>query len=83
MYVVDSDGAGERQVSDAGLVALARVVPRWRDTISYSVLGSRGWSIVTKDLEWRCGAHPSSTTTGLNTTPAFSPEWQLARLLAR
>lgn len=72
IYVVDSDGWGERQVSDAGLA----LSPAWSPdghTIAYSVLGNRGWSVVTKDLAGGAGRTLPSTTTGLNTTPAFSP----------
>ena len=72
VYVVDSDGFGERLVSEAGL----SLSPAWAPdghTISYSVLGSRGWSIVTKDVAGGPGHTLPSTTTGLNTTPAFSP----------
>ena len=72
VYVVDSDGWGERQVSDAGLA----LSPAWSPdghTIAYSVLGSRGWSIVTKDVNGGAARTLSSTTTGLNTTPAFAP----------
>ncbi len=72
VYVVDSDGFGERVVSDAGL----SLSPAWAPdghTISYSVLGSRGWSIVTKDIVGGAGRTLPSTTSGLNTTPAFSP----------
>jgi TolB protein len=72
VYVVDSDGWGERQVSDAGLA----LSPAWSPdghTIAYSVLGSRGWSIVTKDVNGGAARTLPSTTTGLNTTPAFSP----------
>lgn len=73
IYVVDSDGYGERVVSDAGL----SLSPAWAPdghTIAYSVLGSRGWSIVTKDVSGGAGRTIPSTTTGLNTTPAFSPD---------
>ena len=72
VYVVDSDGWGERQVTDAGL----SLSPAWAPdghTISYSVLGSRGWSIVTKDVAGGAARTLPSTTTGLNTTPAFAP----------
>ena len=73
VYVVDTDGYGERLVSDAGLA----LSPAWSPdghTISYSVLGSRGWSIVTKDIAGGPARTLSSTTTGLNTTPAFTPD---------
>ena len=73
IYVVDSDGYGERQLSDAGL----SLSPAWSpdgNTISYSVLGSRGWSIVTKSINGGAARTLPSTTTGLNTTPAFSPD---------
>ncbi|MEP7065471.1 MAG: hypothetical protein ABI889_05515 [Gemmatimonadota bacterium] len=72
VYVVDSDGWGERQVSDAGL----SLSPAWAPdghTFSYSVLGSRGWSIVTKDISGGAARTLPYTTTGLNTTPAFAP----------
>jgi len=72
IYVVDSDGWGERQVTDAGLA----LSPAWSPdghTIAYSVLGSRGWSIATKDVNGGAPRTLPSTTTGLNTTPAFSP----------
>ena len=72
VYVVDSDGWGERQLSDAGL----SLSPAWAPdghTIAYSVLGSRGWSIVVKDLAGGAPRTLPSTTTGLNTTPAFAP----------
>jgi TolB protein len=72
VYVVDSDGYGERLVSDAGLA----LSPAWAPdghTIAYSVLGSRGWSIVTKDVAGGAGRSLPSTLTGLNTTPAFAP----------
>jgi TolB protein len=72
VYVVDSDGWGERQVSDAGL----SLSPAWAPdghTISYSVLGSHGWSIVTKDVAGGAARTLPSTTSGLNTTPAFAP----------
>jgi TolB protein len=73
IYVVDSDGYGERQLSDAGL----SLSPAWSpdgNTISYSVLGSRGWSIVTRSINGGAARTLPSTTTGLNTTPAFSPD---------
>ena len=73
IYVVDSDGYGERPLSDAGL----SLSPAWSpdgNTISYSVLGSRGWSIVTRSIDGGAARTLSSTTTGLNTTPAFSPD---------
>jgi TolB protein len=72
VYVVDSDGYGERLVSDAGLA----LSPAWAPdghTIAYSVLGSRGWSIVTKDVAGGAARSLPSTLTGLNTTPAFAP----------
>ena len=72
VYVVDSDGFGERLISDAGL----SLSPAWAPdghTISYSVLGSRGWSVLTKDIAGGAARTLPSTTTGLNTTPAFSP----------
>ena len=72
VYVVDSDGYGERQLTEGGLSLSPAWSPDGR-TISYSVLGSRGWSIVTRDIAGGAARTLSSTTTGLNTTPAFSP----------
>jgi TolB protein len=72
VYIVDSDGWGERQVSDNGL----SLSPAWAPdghTIAYSVLGARGWSIVTRDVNGGAARTLPSTTTGLNTTPAFAP----------
>jgi TolB protein len=72
IYMVDSDGWGERTVTDAGLA----LSPAWSPdghTFAYSVLGSRGWSIATKDVNGGAARTLPSTTTGLNTTPAFSP----------
>lgn len=72
VYMVDSDGANERQVSDAGL----SLSPAWSPdghTVSYSVLGERGWHIVVKDLAGGPARTLQSTLVGLNTTPAFAP----------
>ncbi len=72
IYAVDSDGANERQVSDAGL----SLSPAWAadgHTVSYSVLGERGWRIVVRDAAGGAARTLLSTTTGLNTTPAFAP----------
>ena len=72
VYVIDSDGANERQVSDAGLA----LSPAWSPdgaSFAYSVLGQRGWHIVVKDLAGAAGRTLPSTNVGLNTTPAFAP----------
>ena len=72
IYVVDSDGADERQVTGAGL-SLSPVWSPDGHTIAYSVLGDRGWRIVTQDVAGGAAHTLPSTTTGLNTTPVFVP----------
>jgi TolB protein len=72
IYQVDSDGFGERQVSDAGLSLSPAWAPDGR-TFAYSVLGERGWRIVLKDGSGGAARTVPFTTSGLNTTPAFAP----------
>lgn len=73
VYVVDTDGYGERAITPSG-TALA---PSWHPDghhIAYSRLGARGWSVEVLDLD-NGGEQPvTATAGGLNTTPAFSPD---------
>ena len=75
VYVVDSDGYGERAVTSSGTM----MAPTWHPDghhIAYSQLGTRGWNIEVLDLAGG-GARPvTATAGGLNTTPTFSPDGQ-------
>lgn len=73
VYVVDSDGHGERAVTTPGTA----MAPTWHPDghhIAYSRLGTRGWDVEVLDLD-NGGEKPvTATAGGLNTTPAFSPD---------
>ena len=73
VYVVDSDGHGERAVTPSGTA----MAPAWHPDgrhIAYSRLGTRGWNVEVLDLG-NGGAKPvTATAGGLNTTPVFSPD---------
>jgi TolB protein len=75
VYVVDSDGFGERAITSSGTA----MAPTWHPDghhIAYSQLGTRGWDVEVLDLGGG-GARPvTATSGGLNTTPAFSPDGQ-------
>lgn len=73
VYVVDSDGHGERAVTQPGTV----MAPAWHPDghhIAYSRLGTRGWNIEVLDLAAGRGSAVAAAAGGLNTTPAFSPD---------
>ncbi len=75
VYVVDSDGFGERAVTSSGTA----MAPTWHPDgrhIAYSLLGTRGWTIEVLDLANRGSRPVTATAGGLNTTPAFSPDGQ-------
>jgi TolB protein len=72
VYVIDSDGEGERALTQSG----AAVSPAWHPSggqIAYSVFGDHGTRIVVRDM--RTGqARQVAGQTGLNITPTFSPD---------
>lgn len=73
VYVIDSDGYGERAVSGSG-TALS---PAWHPSgryIAYSQFTSRGTSIVVRDLASGQSRTLTTTPGGLNITPTFSPD---------
>ncbi|HXY32166.1 MAG TPA: hypothetical protein VEI06_15775 [Gemmatimonadaceae bacterium] len=73
IYVVDTDGADDRAVSDPG-TALS---PAWSPSgrlIAYSVLTERGWRIALRDLTTGQARWLATASTGLNVTPVFSPD---------
>jgi TolB protein len=75
VYVVDSDGYGERTITSSGTA----MAPTWHPDghhIAYSQLGTRGWNIEVLDLAGGSARPVTATSGGLNTTPAFSPDGQ-------
>jgi TolB protein len=72
VYVADSDGHGERAVTEGG-TALS---PSWHPSgrsIAYSTFGQRGTQIVVRDVQGG-GTRVVSSRPGLNITPEFSPD---------
>jgi TolB protein len=75
VYVIDSDGYGERSISEQG-TALS---PAWHPSgrwIAYSAFGPRGTQIVVRDMQSN-GSRVASPRAGLNITPEFSPDGSL------
>ena len=75
IHIVDSDGYGERAISEQG-TALS---PAWHPSgrwIAYSAFGPRGTQIVVRDVQ-RGGTRVASSRPGLNITPEFSPDGSL------
>lgn len=75
VYLVDSDGHGERAISESG-TALS---PAWHPSgrwIAYSAFGPRGTQIVVRDVQ-SGGTRVASPRPGLNITPEFSPDGSL------
>jgi TolB protein len=73
VYVTDSDGHGERALTDGG----GALSPAWHPggrMVAYSVFGSRGTEIVVRDLLSGRARTVSATPGGLNITPEFSPD---------
>jgi TolB protein len=73
VYVIDSDGWGERAMTDSGTV----FGPTWHPSgryVAYSRLVSNGWNIQIRDLVTGSTRTLATTPGGLNTTPAFSPD---------
>lgn len=73
VYVIDSDGAGDRAITEAG-TALS---PAWHPSgryVAYSVFTDRGTRIVIRDLSTGQARALATTPGGLNITPEFSPD---------
>ena len=73
VHVIDSDGAGERPVTDVGRA----LSPAWHpdgERIAFSVLGERGTQIYLQSLRGGAARRLGVTTRGLNITPTFSPD---------
>ncbi|HJU88117.1 MAG TPA: hypothetical protein VJ672_01915 [Gemmatimonadaceae bacterium] len=73
VYVTDSDGHGERAISEGG----GALSPAWHPNgrmVAYSVFGSRGTEIMIHDLVDGRARRSSATPGGLNITPEFSPD---------
>jgi TolB protein len=74
IYIVDSDGANARPVTSRGSDPLS---PAWHPSgryLTYSVFTPRGTQIVVQDLATGTTRPLSTTPTGLNITPVFSPD---------
>ncbi len=72
VYVIDSDGAGERAISDGGALS-----PSWHPSgqyIAYSQFVDLGTSVVVHDLWSGSARRLSAAPRGLNMTPKFSPD---------
>ncbi len=75
VWIVDSDGANQRQVTRGALT----LSPAWHPNgrlIAYSRYGSAGTRIELHDLETGARRVVGATPEGLNITPAFSPDGQ-------
>ncbi len=75
VYVVDSDGQGDRAITPGG----GALSPTWHpdgQRIAYSEFGARGTQIVIRDLRTGSTRVVSATPGGLNITPEFSPDGQ-------
>ncbi|MDQ6634591.1 MAG: hypothetical protein M3068_13325 [Gemmatimonadota bacterium] len=73
IYVIDSDGAGDRAMTEGG----GAMSPAWHPNgraFAYSAFGERGTQILLRDLGSRQGRVVPGTTRGLNITPEFSPD---------
>jgi len=73
VWVIDSDGANARAVTERG----SSLSPAWsRDgrRIAYSAFGDRGTQIVLRDLTTGSARWLVATAGGLNITPVFSPD---------
>jgi TolB protein len=73
IYVIDSDGAGERAVTEGG----AAISPAWDPSgryAAYTTIGDRGSEVHVRDLvTGRAHALPAARS-GLNITPEWSPD---------
>ena len=75
VYAIDSDGANETPVTEAGPV----LSPAWHPSgrhIAYSIMGQRGTQVYVHDLATDRARRLVATPGGLNITPVFSPNGQ-------
>ena len=75
VWIVDSDGASQRQLTRGALTMSPTWHPSGR-TIAYSRYGEAGTRIELHDLETGARRVVRATPEGLNITPAFSPDGQ-------
>jgi TolB protein len=74
IYITDTDGADTRPVTQKGGDPLS---PQWHPTgryLTYSFFAPRGTQIAVLDLTTGSAHALAATPTGLNSTPAFSPD---------
>jgi TolB protein len=74
IYITDTDGADTRPVTQKGGDPLS---PHWHPTgryLTYSFFAPRGTQIAVLDLTTGSAHALAATSTGLNSTPAFSPD---------
>ena len=74
IYITDTDGADTRPVTQKGGGPLS---PQWHPTgryLAYSFFAPRGTQIAVLDLTTGSARALSATPTGLNSTPAFTPD---------
>jgi TolB protein len=73
VLVIDSDGWGERALTEAGTV----LSPAWHPSaklFAYSAVSGAGWRILLRDFNGGPAHALGTTPQGLNMTPAFSPD---------
>lgn len=73
--VIDSDGWGERMLTEGGM----SLSPVWHPSgrvIAYSSVTANGWRIMLKDMPAGAPRALGTTPEGLNMSPAFSPDGQ-------
>ncbi|HET7458227.1 MAG TPA: hypothetical protein VFJ74_11295 [Gemmatimonadaceae bacterium] len=73
VYVVDTDGAGVRAITESGLALSPAWHPNGR-AVAYSAFGPRGTEIVVRDLAGGAARTIRATPGGLNITPTFTPD---------
>ncbi|HUR92493.1 MAG TPA: hypothetical protein VMY38_07445 [Gemmatimonadaceae bacterium] len=73
VWIVDSDGANQRQITRGALTLSPAWHPNGR-TIAYSRYGSAGTHIELRELPSGATQIVRATPEGLNITPAFSPD---------
>jgi TolB protein len=74
IFAIDSDGAGERGLTEGGALS-----PAWHPDgyhVAYYTFGERGSQIVLHNLRTGQARRLGTTPAGLNITPEFSPDGQ-------